>query len=382
MKKQIVFIEPKPTIYTYRIARTLKLTGRYETVLISFSDIDKDFFGKAYDKFHILKWSHKLTFSNFIDFFKKIFGKEGRNFFKKIEEMDPYIFQITGTDLFSMIVMFHLKKSPIIYFTYDTWGADKRKFLFTKRPGIKGSFQKIFEKICIKRADGVLHKGQAGKMKLLNYKLKIPDLSFVPGCLDEWICPIKKKKQCEEIHFGYAGAPWPSEAGLIPFADIIKNLTPQKIHFHAYGDFINKKEKSLFFKKIKNADYFHLHENQRVDELNKKISFYDYGVILGFYDSTLDPLLIEKLVTNRFFNYMESGIPIILPKHYKFMTGIVEKYQIGFGVNPEDLPNLKKIIAKKNYKKMRENMKKAQDNFRLSKRIKILEKFYDELNNK
>jgi len=55
MKKQIVFIEPKPTVYTYRIARTLKLTGKYETVLVCFSGIDKKFFGKAFDDFHILE---------------------------------------------------------------------------------------------------------------------------------------------------------------------------------------------------------------------------------------------------------------------------------------------------------------------------------------
>ena len=379
MKKQIIFVEPKPTIYTYRIARTLKLTGKYETVLVCFSKVDKTFFGKAFDKFHILEWSHKPNLKNFIDFFRKLFGKKGRTFFNKLRNMRPYVFQVTGTDLFTTITMFYLKKSPIVYFTYDTWGADKRNFLFTKNLRVKGCFQKIFEKISFKRANGILHKGQPGKLKLLDYDLNIPDLSFVPGCLDEWICPIQKKKQSKELHFGYAGAPWPTEAGLIPFLEVIKNLLPQNLHFHAFGNFINEKEKRLFFRKIKDKKYFHVHEKEKPDKLNKKLSQYDYGVILGFYDNSLNPLLIEKLVTNRFFNYIESGLPIIVPKQFKFMAEMVKNNEIGFSVERKDLGNLKEIIMKQDYGKMRENMKKAQEKFRLSKTIKELEEFYEKV---
>lgn len=379
MKKKVIFIEPKPTVYIYRIARALKLTGRYETVLVCFSNVDKDFFSKAFDNFYILEWSHKPTFANFIDFFKKLFGKRGRTFFKKLKEMRPYIFQVTGTDLFSLVAMFYLKKTPIIYFTYDTWSADKRNFFFTKNPGFKGCFQKLFEKICFKLADGVLHKGQPGTLKLIGYDLNIPDLSFVPGCLDEWICPIKKKRQGREIHLGYAGAPWPSEAGLIPFSEVIKNLTIQKLHFHVFGDFINKEEKKMFSKKVKENQYFHMHEKERTDKLNERLSKYDYGAILCFYDSSLDPLLLEKLVTNRFFNYIESGLPIIVPKQFKFMANIVNNNKIGFSIGRKDLKNLKKIIMRQDYKKMRDNMKKVQEKFRLSRKIKELEKFYDEI---
>ena len=109
MKKQIVFIEPKPTVYAYKIARTLKLTGKYETVLVCFSDVDKNLFSKAYDKFLILELSHKINFKDFFDFFRKIFSKEGRAFFREIKKMRPYIFQITGPDLFSLMIMPFLK---------------------------------------------------------------------------------------------------------------------------------------------------------------------------------------------------------------------------------------------------------------------------------
>ncbi len=378
MKKQIIFVESKPTIYTYKIARTLKLTGKYETVLVCFSEVDRTFFGKAFDKFHILEWSHKPNFKNFIDFFRKVFGKKGREFFNELKKMRPYVFQVTGPDLFTTIAMFSLKKSPIIYFPYDIWHADKRNYLFTKNPGVKGCFQKFFGRICFKIADGILHKGQPKELELLNCKPNILDLSFLPGCLDEWICPIKKKKQSKEIHLGHAGAPWPSEDGAHSFSEVIKNLTLQKLHFHVFGDFANKEEKKAFFQKIKDKKYLHMHKKEKPDELNKKLSQYDYGTVLGFYDDSLD-LMAEKLMAAKFFNFVETGLPIIIPKQAKFMADIVEDNEIGFSVDYQDLKNLKEIIMKQDYGKMRENMKKAQEKFKLSKRIKELEKFYEEI---
>ena len=383
MKKQIVFIEAKPTVYTYKLARTLKLSGKYETVLVCFSEIDKDFYSKAYDEFHILEWSHKPNFKNFVDFFRKIFGKKGRAFFRKIKKMKPYVFQITGPDLFSLIMMYFLRKnkSPKIYFAYDIWGLDKRNFLFMKNPGIRGCFQKIFERICFKIADGVLHKGRPGELKLLDYNINLPDLSFVPGCLDEWICPVKNRKQDRKIRLVYAGGPWSSQGGISPFSNIIGSIAPQKIYLDAFGSFFDKKEEELFYKKIKKNEYFSLNKKERADKLNKKLSEYNYGIILHFYDSSVSSLTSEKEMANRLFNYIEAGIPIIINKQLKFMANIVDNNQIGFCIDYKDLKNLKEILLKQDYKKMRKNMIKAREKFRLSKMIKDLEKFYEEVKN-
>jgi glycosyltransferase involved in cell wall biosynthesis len=377
MKKKIVFIEPKLTIYTYRIARTLKLSGNYETVLFCFSDMDKSFLNNAFDEINILEWSHKPNLKNFIDFFRNVFGKKGRLFFDKLKKMKPYLFQITGSDLFTMIAILNIKKSPKIYFAYDIWATDKRNFLFTKSPGIKGCFQKSFEKICFKKADGILHKGQPEELKSL--KLKIPDLAFIPGCLDEWIYPPKRKNIGKDIQLVYASEPWLSHDGAIPFPNVIGKIISQKINFHVFGNFINSKEKELFSSQVKDKNYFHIHKKEKADKLNENLSKYDYGTIFSFYDNSVSPSVLEGQMPNKLFNYIEAGIPIIVSDQLKFIADIIEENKIGFRINHSDLDNLKKIIIKKDYREMMKNMKKAQEKFRLSKSIKKLENFYDEV---
>jgi len=121
MKKQIVFVEHPTTTYTYKIARSLKLTGRYETVLITFSKIDKSFLSKAYDKIFNFELSHKINLKNLLRFPRQIISKEFKNFLKNIRSLNPYIFQITGPDLFTTIFMFFMKEKPKVYFAYDFW---------------------------------------------------------------------------------------------------------------------------------------------------------------------------------------------------------------------------------------------------------------------
>jgi len=271
-----------------------------------------------------------------------------------------------------------LKKSPKVYFAYDIWGLDKRNFLFGEDTRISGGFQKFFERICFKMADGVLHKGRPGELKLLDYNVNRPDLSFVPGCLEEWVCS-KNKKQKKEIHLVYAGGPWESHYGSVPFSNIIEKLIPQKIHLSIFGDFVNEKERKEFYKKIKNDQYFHICKKERADKLNKKISGYDYGIIPIFYEGSIKDSMKFIEMANRLFSYIEAGLPIIVNKQSKFIAEIVEDNKIGFSIDYEDLKNLKEIIMKQDYGKMKKNMKKAQEKFKLSKNINILEEFYEKV---
>ncbi len=377
MKKQIVFIESKPTVYTYRIARTLKLTGKYKTLLVCFSELDKELFKNAYDKILILELSHKINFQNFWGFFKKIFSQKGRAFFREIKKMSPYIFQVSGPDLFSLMAMFFLKKSPKIYFAYDLWGLAKKNFNFPKNIRTKIFFQKVFERICFKMANGVLHKGRPGELKLLDYKVNIPDLSFVPGCLDEWICsPTKKKKETEEINLVYAGGPWESYYGNISFSKIVGKIISQKIHFSVFGDFNNEKERKLFYENIKNSKYFHICEKERADKLSSKISEYNYGILPNFYEESIGNSIAQIETADKLSAYIEAGLPIIVSNQFKFLVKIIEDNKIGFSIGYKDLKNLKRIIMKRDYKKMKENMGNAQEKFKLSKNIWRLEEFY------
>jgi hypothetical protein len=79
---------------------------------------------------------------------------------------------------------------------------------------------------------------------------------------------------------------------------------------------------------------------------------------------------LDMCTSNKFFNYLEAGIPIIVSDELKFMSWIVKRYQIGIVVKKEELNNLKNIIFEHDYNQMIENV------------IKVREKLSFQYNNK
>src|SRR3989344_1989282 len=388
IKKQIVFVEPKPAVNSYRIARSLKLTGRYKTTLICFSSTlsaiegDKKFLERAFDKILVLELSHKLKFRILISSLKNILSEEGRKFFKEIKKMKPYLFQITGPDLFSSIMMFSLRKSPKVYYANDIWGVDKRNFLFIKDYWIKGEVQKFSEKICFKMADGALTKKSSEEFELLDYNITVPKMSLFLNCLDEWILPPRKKEN-KKIHLTFGGDPTPTEDKQIPFINVLKTITSQKIYFHTYGPCIVKKEDQTFVEESKKNKYYYYHKRIKPSDLTKKMSKYNYGVIFRFIESSeadLNPGRVKTDMSSRMISYIEAGLPIIVNKQNEYMAKIVNKYKIGIVIdNFQDLKNIRKIIEQKDYYNLQKNIKKVQEKFKLSKQIKNIELFYDKV---
>ena len=123
VKKQIVFVEHPITTYTYKIARSLKLTGEYETVLITFSEVNKDFFSKAYDKIIVFELSHKINFKGILQSTKKIMSREFRDFLKKIPAMALNIFNAEEAVKINKHLTFNPQKG--IYST--VWSARSKR---------------------------------------------------------------------------------------------------------------------------------------------------------------------------------------------------------------------------------------------------------------
>ncbi len=379
MKKQIVFIEALPKTYTLRIARTLKLTGRYETALVSFAKVNREDYGRGFDRIIEFEISHKINPKNLILFLKKITGKKFRIFLKELRKLNPYIFQITGPDLFTMISMFIIKKKPKVYYAPDIWqGATSRLFI-KGYPNIKAIFQEIFERICFKKADGIINMSSPEEFMKIGYKLRAPKISFVPGCMDEWISLPKKKKN-KEIHMVYSSGPLAEHEGRVPFIEVVKSITSQKIHLHTYGPCIDKKDNVIFEKEAENNKYFHFHVNERPK--NELLKEYDYGIVPDFYfGDVIKPISLRNEMANKFFKYIEAGIPVIMTKNFGVMAQIVEENKIGMAVNFGELKNIKDKLAKKNYSQLQKSIKKAQEKFKLSRNIWKLERFYEKITN-
>ena len=161
---------------------------------------------------------------------------------------------------------------------------------------------------------------------------------------------------------------------------IIKIITSQKIHFHTYGPCFDEKANQMFVKESRKNKYYHSHGLVKPNVLNKEMSKYNYGIFLFFMDpakKSLFPELAKPMLNAKMINYLESGLPIIINRKWEHMGKIIEKHNVGFGIDVEDLKNLRKIIEQKDYSQFQENIKKFQKEFRLSKKIKEVEEFYE-----
>jgi len=382
VKKQIVFIDYVPNIINLKISWVLKSSGKYRTTLVSFSKVDMDFYKNAYDEIIILDIKHNLNPKNLIFIFKKILSKEGRRFIHKVIKLNPYFFQITGPDIFNFLLMLITKKRPKIYFAYDVWGFYGKK-LSLKNPGIKENIQKIIERICIKISDGIIHKGPEKELDFLLYRVSKPHYNISPGCLDEWTLQPKKIKKNRDIHLVFAGGPLKSSDGRVHFLEIVKKITSQNINFHTFGGCVDPKDNKVFLAEAKKNKYFHFHGRERIDNLNKKIADYAYGINPDFYDtSVINPLWPKTSVANKISNYIEAGIAIIINKDAEYMAQIVKNLGIGFVIEYKKLEDLKKIILQQDYKKMKKNILKAQKELSFNRKIvPELEKFYEKIVN-
>ncbi len=382
-KKQIVFIEPLPNVFMYRLARSLRLTGKYETVLFCFSKVDKEFFSKAYDKILVLELSHKLKIKNLFDLSKKMLNGEVKTFLEQIKEMKPYLFHVTGPDLFSLMALNFLKKNktPKIYYSNDLWSTDNRNFFFTKNCWIKGESLKFCENRCFRLANGALNKMSLEDFEYIKYDVNLPKMALPPGCLDEWTFLPQKKKN-KEIHLVCGAGPHKIGDTVFSFMEQIKIINSQKIYFHTYGSCSNEKDDKKFDDEAKKNEYYIKHSKVTPHRLNEEMSGYNYGTFLTFFERAKEdsnPGLVRTQLSSRMINYLESGLPIIINKQYSYMVEIVEKHNIGFSIGVEDLKNLREIIEQKDYSQLQENIKKFQKEFKWNKKIKEVEDFYDKI---
>lgn len=383
MKEQIVFIEYFPMIHTLKMAKGLRDTGRYETILIAFNKFDKEFFKMGYDKIINLDVSQRPNPKNLLYFLKTSFSKERARFFAEIKALNPYIVQITGLGVFSFLSNFLINKNiPRVYYAYDIMAfcdmkrnknRSIRKYNLSYFPKIL----KRLEKYYFKTFNGILHKGSKNELSLLDYSIDSPDLFLTPSCLEEWT-HTPKKKSMKEIHIVYAGNPLNEDIFYAyPFRNIMKEITKQKINLHTYGK--NYLYDNYFLKEDKDNSYFHYHDKVSPKELNKTISNYNYGLISDFYNGFINPLWPKTSISHKISNYLEAGLPIIISKEYRSAADFIKKYKLGICIDYEDIKRLREILHNINYKKLQENVEKAQRELSIGNLTKKLECFYKEI---
>lgn len=384
MKKQIVFIEYFPLLPTLKIAKGLKATGKYETVLIAFNKFDRKFFETGFDKIITMEISQRPSFRNLLILTKKMLNNERRKFLSEIKALNPYIVQITGLGIYSFLS--HLlinKKAPRVYYAYDVIAHYGVKNTGKKWWNIRNynltslrAITKRLEKYYFKTSDGIIHKGPKNELAFLNYSINSPKFTLIPGCSEDWT-HAPQKKNMDEIHMAVVGPPLDLFYYAHPFIDIIRKITSQKIHLHVYGK--SPYYDGQYLQEEKANPYFHYHDKMNYADLNRTISKYHYGIILDFFNDLIDPLWPKTSVGHKMYNFLEAGLPIIISNDLNAMIDVVKKYKVGIGVDYKDLKKLKKILGKLNYKKLQQNVRLAQKELSIGRITKDLESFYEKV---
>jgi hypothetical protein len=385
MKKQIVFVEHFFHIPSFKIAKKLRFSGKYETVLISMKKIDSQtekFLKEAYDKIIIFELAdmRKLTFSNYWRILKLLFGEKGKIFREELKKLNPYIIQITSPDIHTFFFKYVFRKYPRVYFAHDIFKPYYNKLSLKKNSGRSLILNKIFEKSLFKSVDGVLYKAPENILEKLQIKNKGSSMQYLSGCLDEWIINKREKYSDvdNELHLVYAGRPWIEWEGHKSFLEMIEKITKQKIHFDIYTPPFRDDDKKIFDELTSKNKYFHFHNELKGKELNKELSRFDYGIALDFTDNKIvsDEFMDIALAT-KVFAYIESGIPTLVSNNLKFTLEVAG--ETGIGIKYEELDTIKSFLKKKNISK--QNIIKQQNFYNINKVIPKIISFYDKVNN-
>lgn len=392
-KKEIVFIESGPTDSFTKIPNILKKIG-YKTVLITImSSTDSQFLKESYDKIISFHFKFFRTSSKSIPKIVLYAIKKIPLILKsslEIIRLKPKIVVARSTpNWLCFFFMKYFKNSVFIYLPYDIRSHCFKNFNEVDREGVPRLEIKA-EKYCFRDADGIIHKGRENEMKLLNKNLLDPNLiiscpiiRFLPYCSKDLIVPYNNKKVSKKdgnIHIVYTGNISTGESCM----DTTETLLKQKIHLHFYGKiaYLSEKESySLFgneYSKFFKNQYFHLHKPVEQKKLASEISKYDYG--MWSYDLTNNALNASS-TGNKFFTYLEAGLPIIHFNNYEAFTNDMNKYKIGISRNTGDIKNLRKILEKNRPEKFIKNILKAREELCMENQIPRLLKFFQEAEN-
>jgi hypothetical protein len=405
-KRQIVFLEPFPTVMLYKIAKLFREKG-YETVLIKLLKCEgasNEFHTAAFDKiisfelnfFKISLKNLPMMFMFLITQFRDLLKASFLCF-----KLKPYaVIARSSSNWPIAIARILVRKAPFIYFPYDIRAQTFDSYERAKKLWGVPWFEIKAERFCFESADGLIHKGRPDELEFLegrsigtNIKFPKIQINIFPYSSKEFMVPINKNKLSKkdnELHLVYVGSMGtvgPSGAEYV--FDNIYHFIKQGIHVHLYTrpNSVSKDKVKEFFeedsgftrkyKDILESKYFHLHVPLEPDELAAGISQYDFGFWPSPVKSDYD---IEPTMAmgNKLSSYIEAGIPFICSKINDFIVKVGEDYGVVFSydlTNEEEMKNLKKNLDKIDKKKLAEDMKYAREDFLMEKHFPRFEKF-------
>ena len=376
-KKRILYITVQPTFNLIRQSIHLRKAG-YETILLMGSPALINFVEKYFDTVYLFHSIYTLAYI--------------------LKEAKPYLIHVQGATSSSnhfCILAKLLSESKIVFNFYDIPSTTilKEDIVFVwNKEGVELDF--FSERFACERCDGLIFGYSPEVCEILKsrYHITAPMLEFHSYVCDEFISDDNGKSSDvdRDIHLVYGGTVAPSYLperflGDVQFHGLIEKLTRQGIYFdiytspygsprvfkQLYSDYILSSEKNPLFTFKKGLP---------PDEATREFSKYDLGAMIYLYDrGTSHEEHNRTRLSDKFFTYLEAGLPILISEEAQFIAKLVKEHEIGIVVSQKDLDNISEIINSYDREKLNANVKKAREELSMKRHIGRLIEFYEQV---
>ena len=374
-KKKILYV----TVLPFNLVRQsiyLRKAG-YETIILMSATPHADFAERYFDIVYVYHSIYTLAYI--------------------LKESKPYLIHVLGTGASSYlgILARFLSKSKIVYNFYDISStAILKEYLVFLRGKEEAELEFFSERFACERCNGLIigYSPEAHEILKNRYHITAPMLEFHSYVCDEFISDDNSKYSNMDgnIHLVYGGTVASSHLPEKIFGDIqlhslIEKLAKQGIYFdiytppyasplrkgHQFDDYIVLSETNPLF---------NFRKGLLPDEVTSEFSKYDFGAMINLFDrgTCLEEHNRTRL-PNKFFTYLEAGLPILISEELQYVAKLVKEYGIGIVVSQKDLDNLPEIINSYDREKLNANVKKAREELSMKKHIGRLIDFYEQV---
>ncbi|HRH68128.1 MAG TPA: glycosyltransferase [Flavobacteriales bacterium] len=211
------------------------------------------------------------------------------------------------------------------------------------------------EKACMAEADGViahsLEPAEGFRRYAIPHDKRPPTLFFPLYCDDDRFISGVPKISGTEIHLVYAGGVAgshrdPRYFGNIQFFGLIDTLTKQGLHLHIYPSPTTlEADRAEYVELARKNERFHYHAPVPQEKLAGELARYHFGLIPFFVErSDQSPEKLKYATALKLFNFIESGLPVVVSKDLGFQSWMAARSAAGVAVGPDDLTGLAALL--------------------------------------
>ena len=127
---------------------------------------------------------------------------------------------------------------------------------------------------------------------------------------------------------------------------------------------------------------FNLRRGLPMNELAGQLCRYDFGMILFNLDPAVLKVSRSKLkfqTANKFFAYLEAGLPVVVNAEFEYMASLVRGHGIGIAVHSSQIGTVARRVREANYDRMAANVRRFNQRFSMAKAVDRLERLYDDI---